>query len=500
VQFRKGSGLIGLAAVAVAVVVAALRGPVPAVIGAVAAGVGAAAIWQLWQDQLARAASRARLEQVARQYVLPAPAREGGVVRFLRPEEEVVAFWPRPELEDLVDWAVSERIVAVQLVTGDGGSGKTRLARELAVRVEPLGFRAWWVRAYTAQDALWLADDDAQPVLLIVDYAETQQELGALLTEAVGHAQGRVVRVLLLARSAGDWWQQLIDGSAYELRALLDAFRPVTLGPVADAARQPAVFRQALCAFAEKLEVNCPDVDFGVADPDAVVLVIHAAALLAILETAQTTAGRLGDRERGSREVLSGLLSHEAAYWNQTQAAYDLRLGAQVTRRVVAIGCLVGADDEACAADLQAAVPELVDRATRGKVARWLHDLYPVPSSAPGQQEWIGSLQPDRLAEQLAASVLHQQPALIPALFRGLPGKRAIRALTVLARAARNYPAVESVIAMVLDCDLPSLAVPAMIVAAATNRTVGTLLYKQIVSRHLPGEVLVSRVVSCFTV
>ena len=44
--------------------------------------------------------------------------------------------------------------------------------------------------------------------LLVVDYAETRVGLKQMLTALAGD-QGDGVRVLLLARSAGDWWDQL---------------------------------------------------------------------------------------------------------------------------------------------------------------------------------------------------------------------------------------------------------------------------------------------------
>lgn len=70
-----------------------------------------------------------------------------GVARYLRPEAEIVSFVLRPELGCLVRWANSDDQTAVQLVTGDGGAGKTRLARRLDEELAGLGWRRWWVPA-----------------------------------------------------------------------------------------------------------------------------------------------------------------------------------------------------------------------------------------------------------------------------------------------------------------------------------------------------------------
>ena len=43
---------------------------------------------------------------------------------YLRPEEQVVMFRSRPELDELWAWCVGDRHAGAQLVTGDGGAGK----------------------------------------------------------------------------------------------------------------------------------------------------------------------------------------------------------------------------------------------------------------------------------------------------------------------------------------------------------------------------------------
>jgi hypothetical protein len=53
---------------------------------------------------------------------------------------------------------------------------------------------------------------------------------------------------------------------------------------VSDSYHQPEVFHEALAAFANKLGVECPEVEVTPADLDAVILAIHAAALLAVLD------------------------------------------------------------------------------------------------------------------------------------------------------------------------------------------------------------------------
>ena len=141
-------------------------------------------------------------------------------------------------------------------------------------------------------------------------------------------------------------------------------------------------------------------------------------------------------------DVLESLLEREAQYGAEAAMARGLDLDPSERRRAVASACLIGADSESAAVRLLRRIPDLVETAEqRGQVARWLHDLYPGPAGADGgPTEWLGSLRPDRAAEQLVIGELTEEPALIPALFTGLDEARAKKALTVLGRAALRHP------------------------------------------------------------
>jgi lipopolysaccharide exporter len=415
----------------------------------------------------------------------------GRITGLLRPEAQVVPFWPRSELDELLAWCKAPGQVAVRLVTGEGGTGKTRLAMELTRVLGAEGWQALWVPPGKEAETVGAARRTARPAVLVVDYVETRAGIPELLAEAAdggGELIGPDLRVVLLARSAGEWWHKLINQTGYRLGEMLLAERAIRLGPVSQGTVR-AVFDAAVTEFAGTLSVSRPAARLTLSDPDAAILVVHAAALSAVLDHVELTAGA---GPRSSAEVLDSLLRREIRYCAQAAAARGLDLDPSVQRRAVAAGCLIGADSEAAAVGLLRRLPDFVESAERrGQVARWLRDLY--PGHAPddrGGSEWLGSLCPDRAAEQLIVGELTQQPDLIPALFTGLDEARAKRALTVLGRAALRYPDAVPLLARALAADLENLAIPALAVAVETNALVDRLIADAIAAQAIPASAL----------
>ena len=418
------------------------------------------------------------------------------VAKFLRPQEKVVPFLVRPELDELLSWCATGGHSAIWLVTGDGGAGKTRLALRLCDKLTASGWQPLWVPRGSEREALQAKRLIGQPYVLVVDYAETRGELADWLNAVAADKDGPDLRVLLLARSAGEWWQRLLASVNYPAAELLEASLPVRLGPVRVSGGPQEVFADALTAFARKLGVARPDATLALADPDPVVLVVHAAALLAVVDHA--TGAPPANHAASGSQVLEGLLRHEARYWAGTAAGRGLNLDLSVLRLAVAVAGLIGADSETSAATLLSRVPDLHSAKRRGQVARWLHDLYPVSNEGDmREREWLGPLRPDRLAEQLVAGELQKRSDLIPRLFSGLGEARAARALTVLARAALTQEFAAALLGHALVSDLEHLAVPALSVAVETNPIVGDLLGRALDSQLVSRETLIRVADAC---
>jgi tetratricopeptide (TPR) repeat protein len=408
--------------------------------GALGAGIGAVA-GGFTPLLIERATRRDERVQGARRTA--ALTRPYSPACLLDPGLGVVPFTGREaELAALEGWCAGERASLVRLVSGGGGSGKTRLALELAAR---MGSRGWACVPVAEGAERGVVEAERltapkAPLLLMVDYAEARAGLEGLM-EAAARDEGRV-RVLLLARQAGDWWERLQGGAAVVRDLVRDAAGAVIElgGDLAPGMAAVQEAQRALPFFAAKLGMPSPDVSLvNVAgEGDLRVLDLHAAALVAVLAAGQ---GASGQRVRvDAWAVLEELLGHEMHYWRGRAQEAGLLGGrdglsmAQLSQ-VAAAGCLLGALD---AAELGRRVPGVV---VTEAVARWLRELYP-----PGPDGSLGVLRPDRLAELHVSRELARSPQLAQACLTGLDPAQARRGLVLLARASADHPAARSLL------------------------------------------------------
>ncbi|MEU6168012.1 trypsin-like peptidase domain-containing protein [Streptomyces tanashiensis] len=330
---------------------------------------------------------------------------------------EVVRFHGREALLDRLtgEWCSGDG-VRLAVITGPGGAGKSRLARELGARLRD---RHGWVGGVLDDrgpdgDLGVLAEVD-RPLYLVADYAELRiAQLTALLGVLDRRPPGRPpVRLLLTARGRGEdtggWWDQLRTRTRETRSLTYDAFHhelpPLTGSPdrdghfrdaLVDLARRlpealPRTLREATGDWTERVRLVAPR-DLG-APAYGSALTLHMTALADLLATHPAT------RPRGAGlDVEEQLLLHERAYWEDTAAARPPLAAAGPVRLADAVGSAVlGAGARpALARPLFRSSPGFrgADDTVAGLGAAWLAELYP----ALGDTCW-GALQPDRLGE-----------------------------------------------------------------------------------------------------
>ena len=413
-----------------------------------------------------------------------------GPAHLLRAEARTARFRSRTaELAGLATWCQGPG-VRVQLLTGPGGQGKTRLADELAAR---LG----WVSVWLA-DGARLPAGIRDPLLLIIDYAETRPEqvtqvILAALTEP-GHVP---VRVLLLARSAGDWWQRLRNQSAELDIGLAGA----TISELAVLEDSPEGRRHAFTDALADYDAALTALTLPHAAPAEVVPPDFADPRLASALQLQMTAlaGLLG-KNRPDETPEDVILRHESRYWLRTAVHHRLNLHEDTQRNAVAAAVLCGAATQPEAIDLLAHVPGLRDLGedARLRAARWVRDLYPVPRGHAGQSvSWAGqgpfwgTLAPDLLAEHLVACVAEELPGFLAGLLAATSRSQDRQALIILARASVSRENLAPAVSALL-LELPKLAVPAVEVATQAEDPSSLLaaLNNLVVRGALPTELL----------
>ena len=212
--------------------------------------------------------------RIARDQILDTPSRKPDPYKdppshLLQEQYEIVPFAHRDaEMAEFKDWAAErEPNVRVALLTGGPGRGKTRFARELCRQV--MDFHDPWLAGFLGADDITDSDHFKPlmswkgPLLLVTDYAERGERVA--MTKALVHAamdaqserQHHQTRILLIARSEGDWWQSLdsafdndrdnpFDESRALRRSLEPLARPEGAGLQGEFNRAYTVFRELM--------------------------------------------------------------------------------------------------------------------------------------------------------------------------------------------------------------------------------------------------------------
>ena len=158
------------------------------------------------------------------------------------------------QLDALSAWATSPAPVSVCLVTGAGGSGKTRLGAEVVDQFAAQGWVTGFLTSGNESGALDQLALLSHRRLIVIDDADRNTAIVdqmAGLLEQLG-TQPDPIRVLILARHAGNWWttrrvnsQWLTTAQTEAVDALLTVDRPL-------------IYQSALSAYSSALDLPTP--------------------------------------------------------------------------------------------------------------------------------------------------------------------------------------------------------------------------------------------------
>ncbi len=425
---------------------------------------------------------------------------------LLNARRAAIAFTGREEeLEALASWRELSALRGALLIHAAGGQGKTRLAAHAAGQAAAAGWTVGWARHRddTPNGGQALSVDGAEPLMLVLDYAERwpTADLQALLVRAAGHS-GRV-RVLLLARSQPGWAATEAVCDDLDIATETPRLLPPPASTVTGRRR---LFDQACARFAEIYELD-PVPAFtppGRLDDAvyALTLGVHMAALAVVDAHAHQQ-----QPPSGSADLSRYLLGRERRYWARLHGEQQVTAAARTTF----LAALAGAQTPPAATALldRCALPDAT-----GLSAQQLLDAHArcYPPSDPGTL--LEPLYPDRLAEDFIALTLpgpspgsHADAwaahllttthptsdgahltVLGPLLARGTdqnPAACTSRALIFLAAAAARFDAARDQLRTLLAAD-PALPVDAggAALLAITPHTDADLATT--ISQHLP--------------
>ncbi|MBV8895113.1 MAG: tetratricopeptide repeat protein, partial [Acidobacteriaceae bacterium] len=384
----------------------------------------------------------------------PRPPVSGQIleVDLLKAPHASVPFVGRADfLNEFLTWCQGPRPVSFRILTGQGGAGKTRFAYELYGRIrQQTGWGGYFFDFHRdeAKDVNLWDELPTSSSLLIADYAaDYVQPLADLLrslTELGPPADGRRMRILLLART-GDWQQgwlrDLKSGrTGGEVDRLFHPRDPIVFPRLTSDERR-RVFQSALERFVELNARQMPEV------PDASVF------------ERPDVADRLGNpltlMMAAATAVHSG--SHYALTLNRTDLAFEVAENLVADRmresvknhrelflHMAAFATLCGGLGYG---EALAAVESEADATKLGhvgdpegflkKLQAWLP-----PFAKPEQTDWIGSIQPDIVGE---AFVLGS---------KGLGNLRAEEATVLRAHRCRGQATLATVIRAAQDFSL----------------------------------------------
>jgi nucleoside phosphorylase/tetratricopeptide (TPR) repeat protein len=306
-------------------------------------------------------------------------------------------------LAELARWCDEGPPVATRLLHAEGGVGKTRLAIELIHRRSQE-----WAAGFLAKqtDENWFERLCAygQPVLAVIDYAESHSGLREVLLRVLRYAQRedssspRRIRLLLLARNAGDWWQSLLQVDV-ALGQWLLATPPYELQPLApQVTERERVFHEAAERFAQVRKVTyqrratIPLTD----ERFERVLYLHMAALAAV-----------EGLDFAANSLMDVVLDHEERFWETRAKLDDVSRSFQksMARQLVAAATLRGgiADSDTAIRVAEQLFREGTLSSEKQILLRLIQRIYQRPGTSGSM--FIPALEPDLLGEGMVLRI-----------------------------------------------------------------------------------------------
>jgi len=298
--------------------------------------------------------------------------------------------------EKLIAWARDDRPVAIRFLSGAGGSGKSRLAAEVAATLRDEA----WSTGQISLNGVSKLPMTRKGLFVFIDYPEAHRPAVRAILQAASRLENppTKIRLLLLSRQPMSWWrEEIVAADASEHCDTQES----SIGPL-DAASTCRLVHSAATGLAElQPGATVPMLDDGVIttwyrrrpDLHGLPLFATAAAVHAVLDPAPAF-------NLAGTEIIEALVTRERKRLNQAAANWP---EPEAASRLHGLAALRDTLNDTTIKRLARLAPDIgLPKAER------------VIDAVRAQSWWIdGQLQapqPDIVAAELLYQILGQQP------------------------------------------------------------------------------------------
>ena len=342
-------------------------------------------------------------------------------LQLIRARHGAVPYQQCDEIRQLREWAMmtadatapSQRgrsgDIAVAVVTGAGGSGKTRMAAQLCHDLSLIGWYAGFLPSTTdvTDEELAALTEVTTELLVVVDYAEeARRGLVARVVRAL-RARESATRIVLTARGAGTWWEEFYEEAEQDGTVLSNTLSLSIRGKQqveSDPWFFGRMYRRAVQRFSHDLNGVVPtDVEVPESLGDTALDVVLR-AWLAVCGDNDGAQEAMPTRE----ELYDKVLSIEFARWHKEPKLGDISRD-QLRRAAATLSLLAPKRDTDEIDDVLSRLPEWSqEHLLRSRFAELL-----VQSLLRDDGAEAVSLRPDPVAEHLILEVFGKNPDLL---------------------------------------------------------------------------------------
>jgi len=340
-------------------------------------------------------------------------------LQLIRARHAIVPFQEGPEIQQLRTWATSmpeeaarhegDGDIAVAVVTGAGGTGKTRMAVQLC---EEFSGKGWYTGFLPSTTEITDAElsalvEVATELLVVVDYAEESRRGLVARVVRVLRARQSPTRIVLTARGTDQWWDDFRRRMVQDGNDMNRILRISNLGQTHQDT-DPCVFtnlyKRAVEKFCEHMKVDLPSNGVVPNDLGGTALDVILRAWRAVCSERVDSTAMLSDQS----ELYESVLEIEFAQWRKAPILAEVST-RHLHRAAATLSLISPASDEEQVDAVLSVLPEWSsEHLRRGRFAELLvQALLRTDGKKPI------CLQPDPVADHLILTVFGNNPELL---------------------------------------------------------------------------------------